>query len=74
VHAVWALILRRLAVGWTEKRQGCWCLLFQSLPALQRLSESFMTPKSKYPGCQWIYGNVYDPADGVTPLNWWLDK
>lgn len=21
----------------------------------------------------WVYGNVYDPADGVTPLNWWLD-
>ena len=19
----------------------------------------------------WIYGNVYDPNDGVTPLNWW---
>ncbi len=19
----------------------------------------------------WIYGNVYDPADGVTLLNWW---
>lgn len=21
----------------------------------------------------WLYGNVYDPADGVTPLNWWQD-
>lgn len=21
----------------------------------------------------WIYGNVYDPSDGTTPLNWWLD-
>lgn len=21
----------------------------------------------------WIYGNVYDPSDGVTPLNWWKD-
>ncbi len=21
----------------------------------------------------WVYGNVYDPADGVTPLNWWND-
>lgn len=19
----------------------------------------------------WMYGNVYDPRDGVTPLNWW---
>ncbi|HSX49721.1 MAG TPA: DUF4265 domain-containing protein [Cellvibrio sp.] len=21
----------------------------------------------------WMYGNVYDPADGETPLNWWQD-
>ncbi len=21
----------------------------------------------------WMYGNVYDPKDGQTPLNWWLD-
>lgn len=21
----------------------------------------------------WQYGNVYDPSDGVTPLNWWHD-
>jgi hypothetical protein len=21
---------------------------------------------------QWIYGNVYDTKDGVTPLNWWI--
>jgi hypothetical protein len=20
---------------------------------------------------EWFYGNVYDPADGVTPLKWW---
>lgn len=20
---------------------------------------------------RWMYGNVYDPADGVTPLEWW---
>ena len=21
----------------------------------------------------WLYGNIYDPKDGVTPLNWWQD-
>ena len=21
----------------------------------------------------WLYGNVYDPVDGQTPLNWWQD-
>lgn len=24
-------------------------------------------------GQAWLYGNVYDPKDGVTPLNWWLE-
>jgi hypothetical protein len=24
------------------------------------------------PGAEWYFGNVYDPVDGVTPLNWWL--
>lgn len=23
------------------------------------------------PGVEWYFGNVYDPNDGVTPLNWW---
>lgn len=23
------------------------------------------------PGAAWYFGNVYDPADGTTPLNWW---
>jgi hypothetical protein len=25
----------------------------------------------EYPSVEWYYGNVYDPKDGVTPLNWW---
>lgn len=25
------------------------------------------------PDSIWLYGNVYDPQDGETPLNWWLD-
>ena len=25
----------------------------------------------KFPGAEWFFGNVYDPTDGVTPLNWW---
>lgn len=28
---------------------------------------------SKSPSAHWYFGNVYDPADGVTPLNWWRD-
>lgn len=26
---------------------------------------------AEHPGWEWAYGNVYDPADGVTPLGWW---
>jgi hypothetical protein len=25
----------------------------------------------RFPDAEWYFGNVYDPADGVTPLNWW---
>ena len=25
-------------------------------------------------GREWYYGNVYNPRDGVTPLNWWLEE
>ena len=26
-----------------------------------------------YPEVVWYYGNVYDPEDGKTPLEWWLE-
>jgi hypothetical protein len=25
------------------------------------------------PSVIWLYGNVYDPKDGQTPLNWWQE-
>ena len=27
----------------------------------------------KFSDTFWYYGNVYDPEDGTTPLNWWLE-
>ena len=24
-----------------------------------------------FPQVEWFFGNVYDPIDGTTPLNWW---
>ncbi|MDP1932664.1 MAG: DUF4265 domain-containing protein [Gammaproteobacteria bacterium] len=27
----------------------------------------------QFPGTVWYYGNVYDPTDGVTPLEWWQE-
>jgi Domain of unknown function (DUF4265) len=29
---------------------------------------------ARSPELEWYYGNVYDPVDGVTPLNWWLGR
>jgi hypothetical protein len=37
-------------------------------PGIERI---FFEAEQLYPGSRWMYGNVYDPADGVTPLNWW---
>ena len=37
-------------------------------PAIEKI---FFDAEKQYPGCHWMYGNVFDPADGKTPLNWW---
>lgn len=29
---------------------------------------------AEHPGSEWYFANVYDPADGVTPLGWWESK
>lgn len=40
---------------------------FQALESLlDRISGQF-------PDTVWYYGNVYDPADGESPLNWWQE-
>lgn len=31
----------------------------------------FLDVARGFPDIEWHYGNVYDPIDGVTPLNWW---
>ncbi len=36
--------------------------------AIEALFDNAM---AAYPDSVWYYGNVYDPADGLTPLNWW---
>lgn len=35
--------------------------------------EAILNEHVNHQECMWMYGNVYDPTDGVTPLNWWLD-
>jgi hypothetical protein len=36
-------------------------------PAIESVFNEFV---SAHPGIEWMFGNVYDPRDGVTPLNW----
>ncbi len=49
-------------------------LLVFTIPAksgFDRIEGIFDTAKAEFPGAEWQYGNVYDPHDGVTPLDWW---
>ena len=36
--------------------------------AIETLFDGIM---SEFTDSVWYYGNIYDPADGITPLNWW---
>jgi hypothetical protein len=40
-------------------------------PAMEKVASML---QERFPKIEWGYGNVYDPADGVTPLNWWLQS
>jgi hypothetical protein len=37
-------------------------------PAIEAV---FNTWADEHDGWEWYFGNVYDPTDGVTPLEWW---
>lgn len=36
-----------------------------------RIEEALERETSGVDGVTWMYGNVYNPADGKTPLKWW---
>ena len=35
------------------------------------VARAFDDAVRRHAAASWLYGNVYDPADGATPLNWW---
>jgi hypothetical protein len=35
------------------------------------VAQAFDDAVRRHAGSAWLYGNVYDPSDGITPLNWW---
>ena len=39
----------------------------------QAIEELLDRAVGQFPGTVWYYGNVYDPVDGVTPLDWWRE-
>ncbi|OFE13257.1 hypothetical protein PHACT_09010 [Pseudohongiella acticola] len=39
----------------------------------QQIEDVLNRTLTRFPDTIWYYGNVYDPEDGVTPLNWWQD-
>ncbi|SFR29197.1 protein of unknown function [Lentzea waywayandensis] len=42
-----------------------------TFPVVEKLFRDFVTA---WPGTDWYFGNVYDPADDETPLNWWVKQ
>jgi hypothetical protein len=42
--------------------------LSAGFPAVEKLFDAWV---AQHPGWEWCFGNVYDPADGATPLGWW---
>jgi len=39
----------------------------------QVIEELLSSVCKDYPDTVWYYGNVYDPEDGTTPLEWWKE-
>jgi len=35
------------------------------------VADAFDRAVRRHAGSAWLYGNVYDPSEGSTPLNWW---
>ena len=67
--------LSRTAASLGGRLDGGWSrMLVLTIPvsAGWREIESAMNAAiERVGGSSWLYGNVYDPVDGVTPLRWW---
>lgn len=64
---------RVVAIGGTldgrTRKQLVYSLL--STSGIRPVTDLFDRIVKEFPNVEWYFGNVYDPADGVTPLNWW---
>ena len=57
--------------GSIEKAFVCTVPVQSGFQKIENIMNEFV---KKHDGIEWFYGNVYDSKDGITPLNWWLDK
>jgi hypothetical protein len=60
--------------GWLDG--GAAYMLVFTIPVavgFTRVEELFNSAVALIPGSEWLYGNVYDPLDRQTPMNWWHD-
>lgn len=54
--------------GATERNSVYSIPVTATFPVVEKLFGDFV---AAHPGTNWYFGNVYDPADDETPLNWW---
>ena len=70
--------LSRTAVALGGRLEGGWSrmlVLTVPLTAGWAAIEAAMTGAVERLGASsWLYGNVYDPIDGITPLRWWEER
>ena len=58
--------------GWLDGGQGAMIVFTIPVTAgFAAVARMFDSAVAQHPGSQWLYGNVYDPKDGKTPLDWW---
>ena len=65
--------------GWLDGRQdlGSYGGLVYTIPVeagFRRIEEIFERLQRRFESFTWMYGNVYDPKDGCTPLYWWSSE
>lgn len=54
--------------GATERNSVYSIPVTATFPVVEKMFNEFV---AAYAGTEWYFGNVYDPADDETPLNWW---
>lgn len=74
LHAAEAFLTERISSigGWLDGRERSTLVytvpVAAGFPAIEGVMKEAV---ERFPESEWGFGNVYDPRDGMTPLNWW---